>query len=178
MGQRYTILLVEDNSGDVLLIRRALRGIGVQKKLIVIADGGLAVQYLSGAGEYADRRRYSMPHLVLLDLKLRGISGFEVLQWIRLDASLKSLPVVVLTASTYSADVRRAYELGANSFMSKHNDLSEFSAAVRDIVKTWLVVYRASLSAAVGRQPRSVGVKLKPKVPGSEGTEPEPAAGD
>lgn len=153
MRRRYTILLVEDNSDDVILMRRALRGIGIKKRLIAIPDGGLAVQYLSGAGEFEDRRRYPLPNLVLLDLKLRGLSGFEVLQWIRLDPSLNRLPVVVITASVYSADVARAYKLGANSFVSKLNDAAQFSAMLKDTVLTWLGARQGAAASAASQPP-------------------------
>ncbi len=145
MRGRYTILLVEDNSDDVFLVRLALKGVAVRKRVVLIPDGERAVQYLSGAGEYGDRRRFPLPDLVLLDLGLRRLSGFEVLEWIRRDASFNLVPVVVLTTSVYSEDVARAYKLGANSFVTKPTDVAEFTGAVREIVNTWLISHWARL---------------------------------
>lgn len=136
--RRTTILLLEDNPDDVLLVRRALRNLFVKKRLIVVTQGEPAIAYLKGEGDYADRRRYPLPQLVLLDLKLRGFGGFEVLEWIRRDPSLKGLPVIVLTSSAHSHDLKRAYQLGANTFLIIPNDFAEFGPAVKQMVRGWL----------------------------------------
>ena len=115
-----TILLVEDDSNDVLLLQRAFRRAGLTQSLQVVSDGDQAVCYLSGDGEYSDRARHPMPALILLDLKLPRRSGLEVLEWLRAQPpQIKNLPVIVLTSSRLSEDVDRAYGLGANSYMAK-----------------------------------------------------------
>ncbi len=113
------ILLVEDNDDDVFLMRHALNGAGVTNPVFEVDTGQEAVDYLSGAGRYADRTQYPMPVVVFLDLKLPLMSGHEVLAWIRSQRQLESLLVVVLTSSNEPTDVRRSYSLGANSFLVK-----------------------------------------------------------
>src|SRR5438270_829679 len=104
-----SILLVEDNDDDVLLVRRAFAKAKLGTPLAVVRDGDAAVEYLGGGGPYADRERHPLPALVLLDLKLPRRSGFEVLEWVRRHPVLRRLPVVVLTSSKETADVDRAY---------------------------------------------------------------------
>ena len=119
-GTHLNILLVEDEPNDVFLIERAFRKCEVQHCLYTVNDGEQAVAYLAGAREYADRRQYPVPCLMLLDLKLPRRSGLEVLAWLRSrHDNLKKLPVVVLTSSKQSSDVNSAYDLGANSYLVK-----------------------------------------------------------
>src|SRR5437867_13021464 len=105
------ILLVEDNPDDVLLIQRAFQKAGLHDALKVVRDGAQAIQYLSGDGLFADRQRFPLPFLVLLDLKMPGTDGFDVLQWARAQPEFKRLLIVVLTSSNFQADVYRTYEL-------------------------------------------------------------------
>lgn len=124
----YSILLVEDNPDDILLIQRAFRRANLSNPLQWVTDGDAAVAYLSGDGDYTDRDSHPLPMLMLLDLKLPRRSGLEVLQWLRQQPRIKRLPVVVLTSSRQSADIDRAYELGVNSYLLKppsFNDLQE-----------------------------------------------------
>jgi CheY-like chemotaxis protein len=117
---QHTILLVEDDSNDVLLLQRAFRRAGLTHALQVVTDGDQAVAYLTGQGQYNDRTAHPIPSLILLDLKLPRRSGLEVLAWLRGESSdVKKLPVIVLTSSRLSEDVDRAYALGANSYMAK-----------------------------------------------------------
>lgn len=113
------ILLVEDNPDDVLLTRRAIKKAGMHVSLAVVSDGDAAVAYLEGTGAYADRRAFPLPELVLLDLKLPRRSGLEVLRWMRGHPVVAMVPVVVLTSSAEDADIRQAYERGANSYLQK-----------------------------------------------------------
>src|ERR1041385_8319073 len=119
MVKEKFILLAEDDINDVLLLERAFEKAGLRPSLRVVNDGEAAIEYLSGRGIYADRERFPVPFLLLLDLKMPGTDGFEVLQWLRNDPELKRLLVVVLTSSNLQADVDRAYELGANSYLVK-----------------------------------------------------------
>jgi CheY-like chemotaxis protein len=114
----HTILLVEDDPVDALLLRRTFDRLEAHP-VQVLTSGEAALEYLSGKGAYADRSNYPVPSLLFLDLRLPGLSGFEVLTWIRQQSSLSRLQVVVLTASSKTLDVYRAYELGANSYMVK-----------------------------------------------------------
>src|SRR5688572_1526406 len=121
-----TILLAEDNDDHVILIKRAF----VQSRLLnpvqVVSDGVQAIAYLNGDGKYADRKEFPLPALLLLDLKMPNKDGFEVLEWIRDQPTLRNLRVVVLTTSDRIFDVKRAYELGASSFLTKPLDLRDF----------------------------------------------------
>jgi len=113
------ILLVEDNEDDVFLMKRALKSAGVVNPMNVVTDGEQAVHYLAGEGAFSDRAANPLPAVVFLDLKLPFRSGHEVLAWIRAQKALESLVVVVLTSSDEPSDLRRAYSLGANSYLVK-----------------------------------------------------------
>ena len=119
MGELRSILIVEDSPDDLALMRRAFERGQIANPVHVVADGEAAIAYLAGENAYADRARHPLPALVLLDLRLPRKSGFEVLKWIRRHDELSRLPVVVLATSHADADVNRAYELGANSYLVK-----------------------------------------------------------
>ena len=113
------ILLVEDNDDDVFLMKRALKSAHIANPMQVVEDGQQAIDYLSGIGKFADRSLYPMPALVFLDLKLPLKSGLEVLKWIREQSELENIVVLVLTSSSEPSDLKRAYSLGANSYLVK-----------------------------------------------------------
>lgn len=114
-----TILHVEDDPNDTLLLEHACRKAGVIFDLQAVSDGDQAMAYLRGINAFSDRAKHPMPQLILLDLKMPRVSGFDVLAWLRSEDKLKELPVVVLTSSNHDADVKRAYELGARSYLVK-----------------------------------------------------------
>ena len=124
-AQRTTILLAEDEPDDVFLIRSAFTESGVPYQLSVVNDGDQAIQYLRGAGPYGDRTLHPMPFLLLLDLKMPVKSGFEVLEWVRGEAALDGLLVIVLSASALSTDSVHAKELGTNSYLVKSADYKQ-----------------------------------------------------
>jgi CheY-like chemotaxis protein len=119
MTTNRAILLVEDNEDDVFLMQRALKGARVINPMFVVEDGQEAVDYLGGAGKFADRETYPLPAIVFLDLKLPLISGHDVLAWVRRQKELESLVVIVLTSSNEASDLSRCYALGANSYLVK-----------------------------------------------------------
>lgn len=135
-----TILLAEDDANDVLLIKRAFSRSRIVNPIACVGNGEETVAYLKGEGPYADRGQHPLPLLLLLDLKLPRLSGHEVLQWLRGQRLLKRLPVVVLTSSRESADINRAYELGANSYLVKPVASEEFSALMRHLQMYWLML--------------------------------------
>jgi CheY-like chemotaxis protein len=133
------ILLVEDNPGDVLLVTEALKGSQIRISLHVCRDGVEALDYLRHRTEEG---KTELPDLVLLDLTMPRMSGHELLAEIKADPGLSTIPVVVLSTSTSAADIRRTYELHANSYVNKPLDLEFFMQAVRDIATYWLNVSR------------------------------------
>jgi len=133
------ILLVEDNPGDVRLTREALREGKVRNNLNVVDDGVKALAFLRREGEYAAAPR---PDLVLLDLNLPRMGGREVLEAIKANPELRSIPVVVLTSSQAEQDIARAYELRANCYVTKPVDLDQFIAVVKSIEDFWFTIVR------------------------------------
>jgi CheY-like chemotaxis protein len=138
MPDRALILIVEDNEVDLMLIRRAFAKAKVLNPLFSVQTGEEAIAYFKGDGCYANRAEYPLPDLVLLDLKLTGISGFQVLKWIRQQPGLWALRVVVLTGSTAIEDINLAYQLGANSFLAKPMDFDSFVQVAGSIAGYWL----------------------------------------
>jgi CheY-like chemotaxis protein len=138
-----TILLVEDDPGDVFRIQRAFRKSNLASALEVVTDGEKAIYYLNGEEPYQDRDRYPLPVLMLLDLKLPRRSGFEVLSWLRNESTIKHLPVVVLTSSDQPIDIERAYALGANSYLTKPPAPDALLEMVRVVGLYWLSFNRS-----------------------------------
>ncbi|ACC82066.1 MULTISPECIES: response regulator [Nostoc] len=134
------ILLVEDNPDDEALTLRALKKNNIMNEVVVARDGVQALDYLFGKGVYADRDMSVMPNLILLDLKLPKMDGLEVLRHLRADERTKILPVVILTSSKEEQDLINGYSLGANSYVRKPVDFSQFSEAVRQLGLYWFVL--------------------------------------
>lgn len=134
------ILMIEDNEDDVLFVRRAFRQARLSNPLHVVEDGDTGVAYLAGEGVYADRARYPLPTLILLDLKLPRRSGLEVLEWLRAQPGIGRIPVVMLTSSREGADVNRAYDLGANGYLAKPVDFDGLLEMVKTIGVYWMVM--------------------------------------
>jgi len=136
------ILLVEDDANDVLLIQRAFQKAGMPQLLKIVRDGDQAIDYLGGNGIYANREKYPLPFLVLLDLKMPCTDGFEVLQRVRAEPELKRLLIVVLTSSNNQSDVDRAYELGANSYLVKPVEFDEMVHMIQRFEAYWSEINR------------------------------------
>jgi DNA-binding response OmpR family regulator len=134
------ILLVEDNPDDEALTLRALKKNNIKNEVIVAHDGAEALDYLFGAGTYAGRDTQVMPQVILLDLKLPKVDGFEVLRRMRADARTKLLPVVILTSSNEEVDRVNGYDLGANSYIRKPVEFNGFIEAVRQLGLYWLIL--------------------------------------
>jgi len=135
-----TILLVEDNPSDIDLTKRALANANIANELIVAEDGQEALDYLFGIGHYAGRDAAPLLALVLLDLKLPKVDGLDVLRRIRADERTKRLPVVILTSSQEEQDIAAGYDLGANSYIRKPVDFSQFAEAIKSMGLYWLVL--------------------------------------
>lgn len=138
MNEPAHILLVEDSRMDVELTLDAFREARLANTVHVAPNGQAALDYLFGRGPYADRNAYPMPNLVLLDLKLPGIDGFQVLRTIKVTPLLKRLPVVILTSSKEEGDRALSYDIGANSYLVKPVSFEGFLSVVREIEGYWL----------------------------------------
>ena len=138
MSDRALFLLVEDTEDDVLLIHRAFLKANILNPLQVVRSGEDAIEYLQGTGRFSNRAEFPLPSLVLLDLKMKGIDGFEVLRWIRQQPALMRLRVVVLTSSNAVSDVNLAYQLGANSFLVKPVDFDRLVEISQALKGYWL----------------------------------------
>ena len=140
MPRSKTILLVEDNADDEALTLRALKKNNISNEIAIAHDGVEALDYLFGTGIYAGRDSSLLPELILLDLKLPKIDGFEVLKRLRADPRTKLLPVVILTSSKEQQDIVEGYSLGANSYVRKPVDFQEFINGVNQLGLYWLVL--------------------------------------
>lgn len=134
------ILLVEDNLMDVELTLDAFAQVGLKNTVTIARTGEEALNYICGKGKFADRKNFPTPDLVLLDLKLPGISGHEVLAELKNDERTKRIPVVVLTSSHEEGDRAICYDNGANSYLVKPIDFGEFVKVVRAIGDYWLTL--------------------------------------
>ena len=135
-----TILLVEDNPSDIDLTKRALANANIANELIVAEDGQEALDYLFGTGHYAGRDAAPLLAVVLLDLKLPKVDGLDILRRIRANRRTKRLPVVILTSSQEEQDIAAGYDLGANSYIRKPVDFSQFAEAIKSMGLYWLVL--------------------------------------
>jgi CheY-like chemotaxis protein len=134
------ILLVEDNPDDIELTERALKRSGIINEMLVARDGVEALDYLFCRGIHSGRNPDVMPAVILLDLKLPKVNGFEVLQQVRADEHTKLLPVVILTSSKEEQDLIDGYRLGANSYVRKPVDFIQFTEAVKQLGLYWLLL--------------------------------------
>ena len=162
MAEHAVILLAEDEEDYVLLIRRAFEQAHIPNPLHVVWNGQEAIAYLKGEGKYSNREEYPLPDLLLLDLKMPRVNGFEVLQWIRAQPGLAPLRVLVLTSSDQIRDVNEAYKLGANSFLVKPLDFQDFTQLSRLIQDFWL---KASKVPETFRPPRTSSPPSDPTHP-------------
>jgi len=140
MGKVGKLLIVEDNSDDELLTIRAFRKGNLGNEIDVVRDGEEALDYLFRRNGFESKKNESLPDLILLDLKMPKVSGLEVLQIIKNDPHLKALPVVVLTTSKDDSDLKKAYELGVNSYVLKPVSIIEFIEAIQKLEIYWFVL--------------------------------------
>ena len=131
------MLLVEDDDNDIFLVRKATESGGEGHAVCAVHDGLEAIDYLKGVGPYADRRRFPIPNVVLTDLKMPKMNGFEFLEWVRANSHFSVIPTIVYSSSRIDTDVRRAYQLGANSYIAKPSNLAAMVEILRTIYHYW-----------------------------------------
>ena len=154
MSEQSVILLVEDAEDDIVLIQKALAKGNISHPLQIVRGGEEALAYLRGEGKFSNRAEYPLPELTLLDLKMPGMDGFEVLEWIRKHPTFRAMRVVVMTSSDELRDVNRAYQLGANSFLVKPMDFQNYIQLGQLLQNYWL---RIDKGPSVERPPRKNG---------------------
>ncbi len=142
---RPTILYVEDDSNDILLFQHAFQRAGSigACNLQIIGDSEEAIAYFAGNGKFSDRARFPLPELVLLDLKMPRLNGFELLAWIRGEPTFRRLPVIILSSSNHTLDISRAYDAGANSYLVKPIDFTALVELARSVCQYWLTLNHA-----------------------------------
>lgn len=138
MNSTTPILLVEDDPDDRLFFTRAAHKAGITRPVQAANDGQQAIDYLAGAGEFADRTRHPLPGLIVLDLKLPRATGFEVLEYVRGQPDLRSLIVVIMTSSQSEDDIAKAYGLGANGYLVKPSAPEKLLSLLLAIKEFWL----------------------------------------
>lgn len=130
------VLLVDDSADDAVLMRRAFRKAGLDNPLVHLQDGETAIVYMKGCIERAE----PLPILILLDIKMPRMDGFETLAWVKTCAQLAKVPAVMLTSSSLNQDMTRAKELGADGFLTKPPTLEDLTNLVREVQKRWLII--------------------------------------
>src|SRR5438552_241695 len=124
-GHSRCILLAEDDADDVFLVRRSFRKAGLSHRILDVGDGAIVIDYLSGKPPFDDRARHPFPDLLLLDLKMPKLNGFDVLTWLKGRPDMSSLPVVVFSSSSVEEDREVALRMGAHEFRTKPSDLDD-----------------------------------------------------
>lgn len=155
MASVPTVLYVEDDEGDRFFMEHAFKAAGLGSALRTASDGETAIHYLSGEGDYGNRAEHPLPQLVLLDLNLPNVSGFELLEWIRRDPACRALVVIILSASPREADKSRARALGANDYWEKPNSGLLYKDMVARLRAKWLPSLDTPASA---QQPKRLHV--------------------
>ena len=131
MGNRSLVLICEDSREDTFLLRHAFVKAGLSHRLVDVRNGQQAINYLSGIGLYTDRQQHPLPNLVLIDLKMPLLDGFEVLAWIQSRADLQSIPVIAVSGSNEPADIEAARKLGARDYLVKPKDWEDLIKLAR-----------------------------------------------
>ena len=140
--QEVEVLIVEDNDEDAELAIRALKKHHLANKVVHLNDGEQALDFIFGRRNYSGRVISQMPKVILLDIKMPKVSGLEVLRAVKSDPVMKVIPVVILTSSEEDPDIKKSYELGANSYIVKPVEFDNFSKTVAELGMYWMVVNR------------------------------------
>lgn len=131
------ILVAEDNVLEALLLKKAFAAARINRPVHIVSDGQEAIEYLYGTGPYSDRVKHPFPDFLMLDLKMPRMDGFDVLRWLRTHPECSVVPTIVLTNSALPDDVQRAYELGANSYIVKPQQLNDLVRMIQCVCEYW-----------------------------------------
>jgi CheY-like chemotaxis protein len=145
-----SVLLADDDENDILFFKRAWQEAGVEHPLHIVVDGQEAVDYLAGSEKFADRKKYPLPGLIILDLKMPRKTGMEVLEWRAAQPVIESIPTVVLSSSAHRYDIELAYRLGANAFVVKPISVAERIEVARVIKRFWLELNKPPIASLEG----------------------------
>jgi CheY-like chemotaxis protein len=146
------VLVADDDENDIKLLARAFHKAGIVTPLRVVHDGEEVIQYLHGDKPFGDRDSFPMPSLLLLDLKMPRRDGFQVLEWVRRQAGLKRMLIVIMSSSDEPRDIERAYDLGANSFLRKPSDFTSLTKLTQKLHEYWLETNLCPNCASHGRR--------------------------
>jgi CheY-like chemotaxis protein len=138
MPKSSVIMLVDDSPDDLELMRIAFKKAGIRNPIAEVHSGEQAIAYLSGEDKYADRRHFPLPCLIITDLKMPGVDGFELLKWLRDQPAFEPVPKIVLTASAHEVDKKRARELGCAAYFTKPNQLAGLVNLVNEMNTGWI----------------------------------------
>ena len=163
MNRSFPILLVEDEPDDVFFVQRAFHSAHLKHPLFTVGDGQEAIDYLSGKGAYADHSVYPLPQLVLADLKMPRVSGFDLIAWMRNDKHCKFVPIIILSSSALATDVNRAYALGANAYMVKPADAHSLERLFQTIAGFWTAGQKPALARS-GRERTGKKLSATPSI--------------
>jgi CheY-like chemotaxis protein len=151
------ILLAEDEPNDAFFVRWAFEKAGLPHHISHVYDGQEALDYLSGTAPFGDRHKYPTPDLLLLDLKMPRLNGFDVLTWLRAHPKLRKLPVVVFSSSDHEQDIEQARHLGADEYRMKPSDIERFVELAKDLDAKWLNPQRGVSTPSRSVKPNGVG---------------------
>ena len=159
MPERAVILVAEDEEDYVLLLKQAFRQANIHNPMYFVSTGVELMSYLKGEGKYANREEYPLPDLLLLDIKLPGFTGLEVLGWVRAQPGLAGMRVLILTSSEDMKDINDAYRLGANSFLLKPYDFADLVHLARVIQEFWLYLSKCPESFRAAKPGANEGLE-------------------
>jgi CheY-like chemotaxis protein len=136
-NQRPVILVAEDDQNDAFLLRRTLKKVGILNPVQIVEDGAIALDYLRGNNEYKNRDEFPFPGVIITDLKMPKVDGFQILSWLKRHPECGVIPTVVLSASAMEGDVVKAYQAGANCYLQKPNSPAEFETMLKLLFEFW-----------------------------------------
>ena len=135
----YTMLVVEDEENDAMLLKMAFKKNGIPNPIQWVKDGLEGIAYLNGEGPYADRAQYPFPEVLILDLKMPRMGGLELLEWIRDHPDFRVIPTIIMSSSRLDLDIKKAYELGANTYIVKPSSFDDLIRFAKSVHEYWTI---------------------------------------